>query len=177
VSWRQHQASAGPATMDPISILAAVGTTLKIVKELCNSLRWMQRVYENVTHGDKILHSIALECNIYGDSIKTIGQWLKKNKDETGLKRQMRTTHNAITLVKVSLANLLLDLKRVQESGDKPIAKDQKSSKDKSNLKIFQTFMVSAAKQQWFQETMRIHLTELRAHAATLHLTLGVIDL
>ena len=126
------------ATMDPITILAAVGTTLKIVKELCQGLRWMQRVYENVTHGDKILQSIALECNIYGDSIKTIGQWLKKNKDETGLKRQMRTTHSAITLVKVSLANLLLDLRRVQESGEKANAKDLKTSKEKTNLKIFQ---------------------------------------
>ena len=124
--------------MDPITILAAVGTTLKIVKELCQGLRWMQRVYENVTHGDKILQSIALECNIYGDSIKTIGQWLKKNKDETGLKRQMRTTHSAITLVKVSLANLLLDLRRVQESGEKANAKDLKTSKEKTNIKIFQ---------------------------------------
>ena len=80
--------------MDPITILGAVGTTLKIVKEVCQGLQWMQRVYESTKRGDKILQLIALECNIYGDSIKTIGQWLKKNKDMTGLKRQMRTTQN-----------------------------------------------------------------------------------
>ena len=83
----------------------------------------------------------------------------------------------AITLVQVSLANLLLDLKRVQQSGDGTSAKDQKLSKEKSNFRAFQISMLNTAKQQWFQETMKIHLTELRAHAATLHLTLGVIDL
>ena len=161
--------------MDPLTILAAVGTTLKIVKEICEGLQWMQRVYENITNGDKVLQSIALECNIYGESIKAIGQWLKNNKDATGLKRQMRTTQNAITLVQCSMANLLLDLKKCQETGDKASVK--KISKDKLNLKMFQQFILNTAKQQWFQETMRIHLVELRAHAATLHLTLGVIEL
>ena len=42
---------------------------------------------------------------------------------------------------------------------------------------MFQQFILNTTKQQWFQETMRIHLVELRAHAATLHLTLGVIEL
>ena len=163
--------------MDPITILGAVGTTLKIVKEVCEGLQWMQRVYENITHGDKILQSIALECNIYGESVKTIGQWLKKNKDAVGLKRQMRTTHNAITLVQVSMANLLLDLKKVQESGDNLTLKDKKISKEKLNFKVFQQFIINGAKQQWFQETMKIHLNELRAHASTLHLTLTVIEL
>ncbi|KAK0515443.1 hypothetical protein JMJ35_001477 [Cladonia borealis] len=161
--------------MDPITILGAVGTTLKIVKEICEGLQWMQRVYENMTNGNKILQSIALECNIYGESIKAIGQWLKNNKNATGLKRQMRTTQNAITLVQCSMANLLLDLKKCQETGDKSSVK--KLSKDKLNIKMFQQFILNAAKQQWFQETMKIHLVELRAHAATLHLTLGVIEL
>ncbi len=163
--------------MDPITILGAVGTTLKIVKEVCEGLQWMQRVWESVTHGDKILQQISLECNIYGDSIKTIGQWLKKNKEATGLKRQMRTTQNAITLVEVSMANLLLDLKRFQQTGDKSTPKGQRMTKDKLNLKLFQAFIVAMAKQQWFRETMRIHLVELRAHTATLHLTLDVIRL
>lgn len=161
--------------MDPITILAAVGTTLKIVKEICEGLHWMQRVYENMTNGDKTLRNIALECNIYGDSIKAIGQWLKNNKHATNLKRQMRTTQNAITLVQCSMANLLLDLKKCQETGDKASAR--KISKDKVNIKLFQQFILNTAKQQWLQEVMKIHLVELRAHAATLHLTLGVIEL
>ena len=165
------------ATMDPITVLAAVGTTLKIVKEIWEGLQWMQRIYENHTEGDKTLQSIALECSIYGESIKTIGQWLKRNEAATRLTRQMRTTHNAITLVQVSMANVLRDLKKFQDSGDQTSMKDKKFSKEKMNIKIFQQFVMNSVKLQWFQETMRIHLVELRAHAATLHLTLGVIEL
>ena len=87
------------------------------------------------------------------------------------------TSTLAITLVQVSLANLLLDLKKVQQSGDKKPAEDLKISKEKLSLRAFQACMLDTAKQQWFRDTMRIHLAELRAHAATLHLTLGVIDL
>ena len=163
--------------MDPLTVLAAVGTTLKIVKEVWGGLQWMQRVYETTTGGDRLLQSIALECNIYRESIKTIGQWLKMNQATTGLARQMRTTHNAITLVKVSMANVLLDLKKFQDTGDQTSMKDQKISKEKLNIKMFQQFIISQAKLHWFQQTMKIHLVELRAHAATLHLTLGVIDL
>ncbi|KAL9127321.1 MAG: hypothetical protein Q9217_003783 [Psora testacea] len=163
--------------MDPITVLAAAATTLKIVKEVWDGLQWMQRIYETYTEGDKLLQSIALECNIYGESIKTIGLWLKNNQAATGLTRQMRTTHSAITLVQVSMANVLLDLKRFQGNGDQLSMKDKKISKEKMNIKLFQQFIMNKAKQQWFQETMRIHLVELRAHAATLHLTLGVIEL
>lgn len=157
--------------MDPFSILGVVVTTLKIMKEVCEGLRWMQRVYETISQGSETLQSLALECNIYAESIKTIGQWLKMNKDATGLKRQMRTTHSAITLVKVSMANLLLDLRRIEGVGDR------KTSKEKSTFKILQQVMINTAKQQWFQEKMNIHLAELRAHASTLHLTLTVIKL
>ena len=161
--------------MDPITVLAAAGTTLKIIKEVWEGLQWMQRVYETYVKGDKTLRSMSLECNIYGESIKTIGQWLKKHEASKGLTRQMRTTHNAITLVQVSMANLLLDIKKFQAGGDLAISKDKKSSKER--IRIFQQLMINKAKQQWFAETMRLHLVELRAHAATLHLTLGVIEL
>ena len=163
--------------MDPITVLAAVGTTLKIVKEVWEGLQWMQRIYETYTQGDKTLRSMALECNIYGESIKTIGQWIKKSQTTTGLTRQMRTTHNAITLVQVSMANVLLDLKKYQDGGDKTSVKDKKISNKEMNIKMFQQFIMKKAKLHWFQETMRIHLVELRANAATLHLTLGVIEL
>ena len=163
--------------MDPITVLAAVGTTLKIVKEVWQGLQWLQRIYETHTEGDRTLQSLALECNIYGESIKTIGQWLKKNQSATGLTRQMRTTHNAITLVQVSMANVLLDLKRFQDDGDQASLKDKKFARERMNLKMIQQLVISKAKMQWFQETMRLHLVELRAHAATLHLTLGVIEL
>lgn len=157
--------------MDPISLLLSVVSTLKTMKEVCEGLRWMQRVYESISKGNKTLQSLALECNIYAETIKTIGQWLKINKDATGLKRQMRTTCSAITLVQASMANLLLDLKKVQEDGN------PKNPKDKLSFKIIQQVMVNTAKQQWFQETMNIHLVELRAHASILHLTLTVIKL
>ena len=163
--------------MDPITIIAAVGTTLKIMKEIWRGLQWMQQVYENYSKGDKTLRSIGLECNIYAESIKTIGQWLKKHRAAKGLVRQMRTTHNAITLVQVSMANVLLDLKRFQNHKGKSSPKDKDISQEKENMKLFQQYIVNKAKMQWFQETMRLHLVELRAHAATLHLTLGVIEL
>lgn len=164
-------------TMEPFAVLCAVGTTLKVVKDIWEGLQWMQQIYETYTDGDKTLQSIALECNIYGESIKTIGQWLKKNENATGLGRQMRTTHNAITLVQVSMANILLDLKKCQDNGDSTSLKDRKISKQKLQIKLFQQFVMNKLKMQWFQETMRLHLVELRAHAATLHLTLGVIEL
>lgn len=163
--------------MDPITVLAAVGTTLKIVKEVWQGAQWMQRIYETYTEGDKTLQSLALECNIYGESIKAIGQWLRKNQGATGLTRQMRTTHNAITLIQVSMANVLLDMRRFQTGGNQKLVKDTRISREKQNLKMFQQFIMNKAKQQWFAETMTIHLREVRAHAATLHLTLGVIEL
>lgn len=163
--------------MDPITVLVAVGTTLKVVKEVWEGLQWMQRVFETFAGGDKTLQLMALECNIYGESIKTIGQWLIKSQTSTGLTRQLRTTHNAITLVQVSMANVLLDLKKYQDSGDKTIMRDRKMSNREMNIKLFQQFIAKKAKMQWFAETMRTHLVELRAHAATLHLTLSVIDL
>lgn len=163
--------------MDPVTVLIAVGTTLKILKEVWQGLQWMHRVYETHTKGDKTLQLMALECNIYGESIKTIGQWLKKCQTATGMSRQMRTTHNAVTLVQVSMANVLLDLKKYQDSGDRTSVNDKKMSSKEINIRMFQQFIMKKAKLQWFQETMRIHLVELRAHAATLHLTLGVIDL
>ena len=66
------------------------------MKEIWEGLQWMQGIYETYSDGDKTLQSMALECNIYGDSIKAIGQWLKKNQGAKGLTRQMRTTHNAV---------------------------------------------------------------------------------
>lgn len=89
----------------------------------------------------------------------------------------MRTTHNAITLVQVSMANVLLDLKRFQDTGDQRRMNNKELSKERTNIKLFQQFVMHKARLQWFQETMRIHLVELRAHAATLHLTLGIIEL
>ncbi|KAL9608476.1 MAG: hypothetical protein Q9167_006696 [Letrouitia subvulpina] len=163
--------------MDPVSVLVAVGTTLKVIKEVWDGLQWMQRIYETYTEGDKSLQSIALECNIYGESIKTIGQWLKRNQGTTGLTRQLRTTNNAITLVQVSMGNVLLDLRKFQGGGNQRSIGDSRISREKQNIKLFQQFIMNRAKQQWFAETMRLHLVELRAHAATLHLTLSVIDL
>ena len=125
--------------------------------------------------------SPALECKIYAESIKTIGQWLKRNQNATGLTRQMRTTQSAITLVKVSMANVLLDMKKVQGSGNPKVTKenmkDSRISRERQKIKVFQQILSSKAKQQWFSQMMKSHLTEVRAHAATLHLTLGVIDL
>lgn len=163
--------------MDPFTVLCAVGTTLKVVKEIWEGLQWMQQIYETYTDGDKTLQSIALECNIYGVSTKTIGQWLRKNQNATSLTRQMRTTHNAITLVQVSMANVLLDIKKSQGTGNLTSMKDRKLSNRKLQIKMFQELVMSKVKMQWFQETMRLHLVELRAHAATLHLNLGVIEL
>ena len=163
--------------MDPLSIFGAVGTTLQLIKEIWKMCRWMQGVFEKYTEGDKTLQSIALECNIYGESIKTIGYWLKKNQTAKGLSRQMRTTHNAITLVQVSMANISLDLKKFQGTGSLASLKEQNLSKRKLQIRLFQAFAMNAVKMQWFQDTMRLHLVELRAHAATLHLCLGVIDL
>lgn len=157
--------------MDPFSILGVAVGTLKIVKEICESIRWAQRVFESISTGNQTLRSLALECTIYADSIKTIGQWLKINRGASGLKRQMRTTHSALTLIKVSMANLLLDLNKVQEGGGR------RNMKEKSSFKIVQQAMMNIAKQQWFHETMNMHLAELRAHASTLHLTLTVIKL
>lgn len=93
----------------------------------------------------------------------------------------MRTTHSAITLVKVSMANVLLDMKKVQGSGNQNMMKENnketKISRQKQKIKMFQHILSSKAKQQWFSQMMKSHLTEVRANAATLHLTLGVIDM
>ena len=163
--------------MDPFSVLVAVGTTLKVVKEVWKGLQWMQHVYETHTEGDRTLQSMALECSIYAESIKSIGYWLKRNQNATGLTRQIRTTHNAITLVQVSMVNVLLDMKKFEVSGKQKQVKDTRLSREKQNLKLFQQFITNKAKLQWFEQTMKLHLTEVRAHAATLHMTLSVIDL
>ena len=166
------------ATMEVIALLKIVGTTLKIVKEIWEGAQWMQRVHETYCNGDKTLQSIALECNIYGESIKAIGQWLKRNQAEKDLLRQMRTTYNALTLVQVSMANVLLDLKKFKAKGSsKSTTKDTRLAREKENILMFKHFMMNKAKQQWFADIMRGHLTELRAHAAILHMCLGVIEL
>ena len=164
--------------MDPVTVLLGLGTTLKVVKEVWETTQWMHRIYETHTGGDKTLQRVALECNIYGESIKTIGYWLKKNQKATNLARQMRTTHNAITLVQVSMQNVLLDLKKFRSDSDhKFVGKGQSLSSRKVQAKLFTQLLMNHAKLQWFQETMKSHLGEMRAHAATLHLTLGVIEL
>lgn len=127
--------------------------------------------------GRQVLLSMALEYGIYGDSIKANGQWLKKNQLVTGLARQMRRTHSAITLVKVSMANILLDLNRSQSDGNQGSMKDTGLSRANQKMKLLHQFMKNKTKQQWFSKTMRLHLIELRAHAPTLHLILGVLDL
>ena len=163
--------------MDPISVIGAVGTTLQLIKDIWDGLQWMQQVYETYSEGDKTLRSMALECNIYGESIKTVGRWLRQNQTRKDLTRQMRTTHNAITLVQVSMANVLLDLKKYQDTGELTSMRNGKISQRKLQIKLFQQLLANAVKMQWFQETMRLHLVELRAHAATLHLTLSVIEM
>lgn len=164
--------------MDPVSVLLGLGTTLKVVKEVWETMQWMHGIYETQTEGDKTLQKVALECNIYGESIKTIGYWLKRNQKAKNIARQMRTTHNAITLVQVSMQNVLLDLKKFRSDDDqKFIGKGQSLSSRKLQAKIFTQLLLNHAKLQWFQETMKSHLGEMRAHAAILHLTLGVIDL
>ncbi|KAL9007814.1 MAG: hypothetical protein Q9173_006995 [Seirophora scorigena] len=163
--------------MDPFTILGAVVSALLTTKEVWETLQWMQKIYEIYTDGDKFLQSIALECFIYGESIKAIGHWLKSNQSATTLTRQMRITHNAISLVQVSMASVLRDLNRFKDSADVKSTKDTRFSKQKQDIKLFQQFVKNKAKHQWFSETMGLHLIELRAHAATLHLTLGVIEL
>ncbi|KAL9058049.1 MAG: hypothetical protein Q9206_002097 [Seirophora lacunosa] len=163
--------------MDPFTILGAVVSALLTTKEVWDTLQWMQKIYEIYTDGDKFLQSIALECFIYGESIKAIGHWLKRNQCATTLTRQMRITHNAISLVQVSMASVLRDLNRFKDSADVKSTKDTRFSKQKQDIKLFQQFVKNKSKHQWFAETMGLHLIELRAHAATLHLTLGVIEL
>ncbi|KAL8875613.1 MAG: hypothetical protein Q9198_006053, partial [Flavoplaca austrocitrina] len=163
--------------MDPITIICSLAGALKVVKEVWETAQWMQKVYGTYAGADKCLQSMALECHIYGESIKAIGQWLNKNQAATGLKRQMRTTHHAITLVRDSMANVLLDMKKYQHNPTQKSSKDTKLSRQQQNVKLFSQFLMDKAKQQWFAETMRGHLIEMRAHAATLHLCLGVIDL
>ena len=133
--------------MDPFSVLVTLGTTLKIVKEVWEGAQLLQRVYETYTDGDKTLQSIALECSIYGESIKTIGQWLKKNRTATGLTRQMRTSHNAITLIQASMANVLLDLKKFQDTRDRTAMREKKTANEK--IKMFEQLIMNKAKQQW----------------------------
>lgn len=163
--------------VDPLTVLGAVSTTLHLIKVIWDTAKWMQEVYETMTHGDKTLQSISLECHIYGDSIKTIGKWMKENQTTTGLKRQIGTTHNAITLVKCSMQNLHLDLKKMQNGGKKISSKDRSLPKEILRIKLLKQSLGIALKRQWFQQTMVLHLTELRAHTATLHLTLSVIEL
>ncbi|KAL8957795.1 MAG: hypothetical protein Q9193_005023 [Seirophora villosa] len=163
--------------MDPFTILGAVVSALLTTKEVWETLQWMQKIYETYTDGDKFLQSIALECFIYGESIKAIGHWLRRNQTATTLTRQMRITHNAISLVQVSMASVLRDLNRFKDSPDVKSTKETRFSKQKQDIKLFQQFIKNKAKHQWFSETMGLHLIELRAHAATLHLTLGVIEL
>ena len=75
------------------------------------------------------------------------------------------------------MANVLLDLKKFKSGGKQKVVKDTRISREKENMRLFQQFIMNKAKQQWFAQTMGLHLVELRAHAATLHLTLSVIDL
>ena len=149
--------------MDPITILGAVATALKLVKSVCEIIQWMQRVNDSLKNSNRILKMIFLECNIYGDSIKSIGEWLKENRSTEGLQKQLRTTHNAITLVKVSMANLQRDLETIG------------SGQEKLTIKSFKNCI--KVRHQWFEQTMKIHLTELRCHSQTLQLTLQVIQL
>ncbi|KAL8978454.1 MAG: hypothetical protein Q9205_005957 [Flavoplaca limonia] len=163
--------------MDPITIICSLAGALKLIKEVWEGAQWMQKVYGTYAGADKCLQSMALECHIYGESIKAIGQWLKRNQTATSLKRQMRTTHHAITLVRNSMANVLLDMKKYQHNPTQKSSKDTRLSRQQQNVKLFSHFLMDKAKQQWFADTMRGHLIEMRAHAATLHLCLGVIDL
>ncbi|MCJ1383478.1 Ankyrin repeat domain-containing protein 44 [Xylographa soralifera] len=149
--------------MDPITILGGVATALKLVKSVCEIIQWMQRVNDSLKNSSRILKMIYLECNIYGDSIKSIGEWLKENQSMKGLQKQLRTTHNAITLVKVSMANLQRDLETIG------------SGQEKLTIKSFKNCI--KVRHQWFEQTMKIHLTELRCHSQTLQLTLQVIQL
>jgi hypothetical protein len=149
--------------MDPITILGAVGATLKIVKEVCQTIQWMQRVYDSIKNSDRTLKMILLECNIYGDSIKTIGEWLRDHKATKGLQRQMRTTNHAITLVRGSMGALQKDMQKIG------------NGEQKLSIKSFKNCI--NVRHQWFEQTMKIHLTELRCHSQTLQLTLQVIQL
>ena len=149
--------------MDPITILGAVATALKLVKSVCETVQWMQRVIDNLKNSTRTLKMIYLECKIYGDSIKSIGEWLKENQSSKGLQKQLRTTHNAITLVKVSMANLQRDLETIGNGQEKLTIKSFKNC-----IKV---------RHQWFEQTMKTHLTELRCHSQTLQLTLQVIQL
>ena len=164
--------------MDPVSVLLGLGTALKVVREVGQIMQRMHRDYETHTGGDKTLQRMALECNIYGECIKTIGYWLKRNQKAKNLARQMRTTHNAITLVRDSMQNVLLDLKRFRSDDDQNfIGNGQSLSSMKLQPKIFIQLLMKHAKLQLFRETMKSHLGDMRAHAAILHLTLGVIEL
>ncbi|MCJ1286827.1 hypothetical protein MMC26_006173 [Xylographa opegraphella] len=149
--------------MDPITILGAVATALKLVKSVCEIIQWMQQVNDRLKNSSRILKMIYLECNIYGDSIKSIGAWLKENQSTKGLQKQLRTTHNAITLVKVSMLNLQRDLETIGNGQEKLTIKSFKNC-----IKV---------RHQWFEQTMKSHLTELRCHSQTLQLTLQVIQL
>ncbi|KAL8644724.1 MAG: hypothetical protein Q9226_007621 [Calogaya cf. arnoldii] len=75
------------------------------------------------------------------------------------------------------MADVLLDKKKPQNPPVQKSSKDTKLSRHQQNVKFFSQFLLNKAKQQWFAGTMRGHLIEMRAHAATLHLCLGVIDL
>ena len=120
-------------------------------------------MYEGYKNSDRTLKMILLECHIYGDSVKTIGEWLKDNQTSKELQKQMRTTSHAIKLVRGSMATIQHDLEKIGD-GERGLS-----------IKSFKKCI--EVRHQWFERTMKIHLTELRCHSQTLQLTLQVIQL
>ena len=144
-------------------MLSGIGTTLKAIKDTAETIKWMQGVYESYQNSDKTLQLILIECSIYADSIKAIGKWIEENVESQALRKQINATNNALTLVRTSMLTLQTDLEKIV------------SGNDRLSIKIFRNNL--EVKWQWFVETMRNHLTELRHHSGILQLTLQVIQL
>ena len=144
-------------------MLSGISTALKAIKDTAETIKWMQGVYESYQNSDKTLHLILIECGVYADSIKAIGTWIEEHHESQVLRKQINSTNNAIVLVKISMLTLQGDLEKIMIGSDR------------LTIKIFRNNL--EVKWQWFVETMKNHLTELRHHSGILQLALQVIQL
>ena len=144
-------------------MLSGISTALKAIKDTAETIKWMQGVYESYQNSDKTLHLILIECGVYADSIKAIGLWIEEHHESQVLRKQINSTNNAIVLVKISMLTLQGDLEKIMNGSDR------------LTIKIFRNNL--EVKWQWFVETMKNHLTELRHHSGILQLALQVIQL
>lgn len=150
---------------DPFSAIFAICTSAKLAQfcyETAKDLNTFQVSYKG---SKSTLMSVVALCEIFGNEVKYIGDWLEKTAKESNEHEllHLETLKKALDLIENSMMRLSKDIEKISASGGAA-----RMGMAEQWIKV---------KYSWSEDILKKHLTALREHATLIQLILTALQL